>query len=406
MDESAGLGLLWIPIVIGLQLAFLYAALGGPVAVLQAYVDVPAAGRGSYWNRLYVGVPLALLLSFPALFVLALTAKLIREVGLAELATVQLGTWLLMLNWQRRRQPCASVAPPPGAGELPDSSSASGLATAVVEAVFSETEARPMAQKHFSLTALPVNASREETEGAVEPCGTASITVAALSAEPCSSPLAAAPSAGKEQAFVFTESRAPSPIRAPSSTVPTKKEPAIQPLAGYGAKISEHEAGLGERLGLQLPSGNGVVLADDFEKPKAVLLKKLEQIYFWGDIGLQAPFSRSRQLGLDELISSADLVAYGSRHIEDLRAVARGTIDLFLREKKDTTAPEGDFLGGDYVCDVVRRLTCSALFSRERLFIDQTDLEIFGTSLLDFMYRLVLYETSLARQSPKDVVYH
>jgi len=95
------------------------------------------------------------------------------------------------------------------------------------------------------------------------------------------------------------------------------------------------------------------------------------------------------------------MARFGVEMVAGLRAVCRHTITLYRCGVDATTlrsiiaihAVDGF---DEYSADVMQRLTYSVLLERQRLFIDQTDIEVFGDEFIDLAYRLALYEVQSA----------
>lgn len=143
--------------------------------------------------------------------------------------------------------------------------------------------------------------------------------------------------------------------------------------------------------------------------PKAdvgMQIEKLTKLYLWDNIGTREPFRTARKLPARNLMTDDDRASSGAALIDAMRGVARRIIALY-RDGGDAADSAGHPLDAivmndfdEYAADVMQRLTYSVLLERERLFIDQTDIEIFGEETIGLMYRLALLEV---RSSPATV---
>ena len=291
--NGGGLGVTWIPIVIVLQVAFLYLVLGGPRGVLDKFVE-----KGQLLNQdrhrtiLLAGFPIALGLSFPVLIGLTLLDEWVRPVGFLEIAAVQGSYWLWL--WLRAKR--ATALPPP----MNIATEAAGV--------------RPA-------TAAVTNVHHAAAESAGTAC-------AEISPDDAAAP-------------------------------PTSQ--------------------------------------DDVRK----LIERLSTIYMWDNIGTGEPFRTARKLPLGKLATEEDLANFGKPLIDAMRYLAHRTVALYCGMSDAATSsgvlPEYSVPGFDeYSADVMQRLVCSVLADRQSLYIDQTDLEIFGENFVDCLYRLAILEVKSA----------
>jgi len=319
--------LLWIPLAVGVQLVLLYAFMGGPVALLGRFAGYEDLEVGTGWGGMQIGLPVALVLSFPSLMILALIEKWARQVGLFEVVLVQGIFLVLLLGWLKRRN-----------GRRDGES-------------LSDESVQEMAQQ--------ANALPEVVAAAPAPAPMSDVGVAiALAAE---------------------------------RLAPPPAQPALEPVSRVSDPI------------VILPQPVTTMVASEPEASVSeteALLKKLRKIYMWDDVGLGRGYAEARKTPLAHLISNADMIALGDDYFSTLRTLARTSIANVCRGNGACQA-EG-FAAGfsaemvldryEYEQDVMRRLAFSAVFSHDRLFIDQTDVELCSESLLLTMYRLVLFE--------------
>lgn len=92
------MGLMWIPLVIGIQFVLLYVFWGGPQALLVRVVG-PALQIGSGLGWMQVGLPMALVMAFPSLITLAFIDKWLHPVGWLEIGAIQGLSFIMMLRW-------------------------------------------------------------------------------------------------------------------------------------------------------------------------------------------------------------------------------------------------------------------------------------------------------------------
>lgn len=101
------MGLFWIPATIAVQVLLLYSVLGGPSRLLARLAGDERLVGATVLNKVQIGLPLALVLAFPALVTLALLERLLGKVGILELVVVESGFLLLLLRILQRRQRAA-----------------------------------------------------------------------------------------------------------------------------------------------------------------------------------------------------------------------------------------------------------------------------------------------------------
>jgi len=139
----------------------------------------------------------------------------------------------------------------------------------------------------------------------------------------------------------------------------------------------------------------------------AALIKRLENHYMWNEIGDQERFRLARKSSIKQLIGAEDISQLGEPLLEAMRCVARHSISLYRFGNDEMTLADivaKHSLPGfdDYSAEVMQRLVYSVLASHQKLFLDQTDLEVFGEDFIDSLYRLAIFEvkSSVARLVP------
>lgn len=105
------MGLMWMPVVIGIQLILLYAVLGGPGALIARCAGHAGLGDAKKLDMLQIGIPVALILAFPSLTALAMWEKWYGSVGTVEVVLAQAVSLLLLLYWLSRRTAPATGDP-------------------------------------------------------------------------------------------------------------------------------------------------------------------------------------------------------------------------------------------------------------------------------------------------------
>lgn len=356
MPDCVGgdMGLMWVPVVVGLQLAHLYYLLGGPGAFLARFVGShgPLVGQG--WGLLQVGIPIAMVLAFPPLIGLTLLGKAFGPVGVLHVLAVQGGYWLWLRRWLRK-----------------------------IDAAAAETAGDAAA------AAVP-----EAPPPAVE------IAVPPLRREPLDGPLMVESiglPAGKFQA----RTGAPLPLPPLAQPIfaggPVPPAPPVSPVRSVGAVASlpRPQNVYGASRPLRAPeesapprSGHGDVQA---------LIDRLTKLYMWDDVGIDEPFRSSRKRPVAKLFTAEDEERLGEALVAAMRSVARHTVMLYRCGVGDESLE--DILAAhpvegfdEYAADVMQRLVYSALLDRQKLFVDPMDLEIFGEEFIDGLYRLALLE--------------
>lgn len=351
--NSADLGLAWVLIVVALQLAFLYLVQGGPGTFLGHFAGHDENFASAHFGVVQVGLPIALVLSFPALGGLVLIDKWLRPVGLLEIAVVQ-GLYCLWLTRWRWQTDAPAVESNPT-----DHDALSRMHEAQVSAAPSDNG--------FIGIAAPVAIERSSIDAGVA----AILPRAALDGIPLfpgagrpqgRPPVAAAPAGGSATLA--------HPDRAYAGSAPSFRSPDEPP----------------RRLGH--PDNKAVI-------------DRLTSIYMWDDIAAGHAFTFARKLSPGQLLSADDRARYGEALIDAMHGVARHTIAMY-RYGVDTTTfatiLSSCCVDGfdEYSADLMQRLTYSVLFERQKLFIDQTDIEIFGEDFIVCLYRLALYEAQSA----------
>lgn len=340
--DGGGLGLAWIPIVVGLQVAFLYLAQGGPGVFLARFIGNDGDLKGENWGLLQVGFPIALVLSFPALIGLTIVGKWIRPVGLLEIMAVQGIYWLLLARW----------SPPDDA--VPDERAADGDAMAGL------VEAGVAGPPPVSSIGLDRSGTGNDGRCPIE-AGVAAVL----------------PRAAVDGIPLF----------------PGALRPQSAPSAGAAATLARPEsvyASSAAPFRAQVEVLQGSAHAEKN-------IERLMKTYMWDDIGSGPPFKFARKLPPARLLQEADVARFGATLIEGMRAVCRHTLAIYRHGVDATTLPSILAIHAvdgfdEYSADIMQRLTYSVLLERQRLFIDQTDVEIFGEDFLDCLYRLALLE--------------
>lgn len=298
------MGWLWIPLAVGIQFFFLYAILGGPGALLARVTGHEQIADGVDWGRLQVGLPVALVLAFPSLMILAILDKWVRQVGLLEITVVQTFSLICLLLWLR------------------------GTGSVGAKEEGTQTEG-----------------DQAEGEGA-------------YARAPC-----------------FQQ--VPQPVES------------TQPIEAIPAPVV-------------IPPPPVAPVSDPV-KPTEILRRKLGKIYLWDDVGLGFPWAEARRLPPGQLLSREDVIALGTENFAALRRIARDTLGA-LRRGEDLPRYRCDMAEAipdpwEYQLDVLQRLVCSVFFQHERLYVDQTDVELCGQRRLLLLYRIAL-STVLADELP------
>lgn len=334
----------WLPLVVGLQLLFLYLAQGGPEAFLRRLFGQEEQFQDGRWGGLQVGMPISLVMSFPVLIVLTLCDRWLSEVGLLEIALVQGAYWLWLM-----RQNVESDAQ---AGDL------DGPNPAPRDSGSADDHALPQAD------GSPLHYIGLESRGGDTRPGTA------VSIHPGVSP-AVGKSRGSGSGKGNQGAAGPT---APISLAPTC------PGGVYAWSDSTPHA----------PFGGG-------RNESRAILDRLKQLYLWDDICVGRSFKEAWDLPNSRLVSSEDRIRFGIEFIEAMSSIARHSVALF-RYGADICSIS-DILSAhpvdgfdEYSADLMQRLTYSVLTGRQKLFIDQTDMEIFGEDLIECLFRVAIFE--------------
>jgi hypothetical protein len=337
------LGLSWIPIVVGLQLGFLYVVQGGPAVFLARFAGHDDDWADQHWGVMQVGTPIALVMAFPALAVLAVVGKWVRPIGVLEIFVVQGLYWLLLVRWQWQTHEVSA------AHEL---GGTDGMSMPLEGAI----PAQPQSSAGFIGIAAPAKPHASKIDAGVA---------------------AILPRAASEGIPLFPgAARTPAAAPAGAAAAPSRPERIYAATAPAFHAAPETQA-----------------TSSRADKT----IERLVKTYMWDDIGSGPPFRQARKLQPDQLIRQDDIERFGEELMEGMRAIGRHTVAVFRYGVDATTlqsliamhAVEGF---DEYSADVMQRLTWSALLDRQRLFVDQTDIEIFGEEVLDCMYRLALFE--------------
>ena len=346
--DGADLGLAWIPMVVLAQLAFLYTFQGGPAKFLGRFAGHNDDWAEQQWGVMQVGLPIALLMAFPALVALAIVGRWLRPVGLLEILMVQGLYWGLLAYWSRQ----ADAIP---VGE--DATDVVELSPALAE----------------------------------QPVGTGFVGVAEPVKVVHRSPLDAGVAAILPRAALDGI-----PLFPGSARPPGLPSGARMP-AGASASLPNPE---------RVYAASAVAFHTPIEgAPESTradkVVERLIKTYMWDDFGSTSLYKLARKLPLDRLLKATDTERFGAELIAGLRAVCRHTITLHRCGVDATTLQSIVAIHAvdsfdEYAADVMQRLTYSALLERQRLFIDQTDIEIFGEEFLDCAYRLALFEVQSA----------
>lgn len=354
------LGLAWVGIVVGLQLGFLYVVQGGPGAFLARFAGHEENFAKAHFGVLQIGLPIALVLSFPALMGLVLIDKWWRPVGLLEIATVQGLYWLWLARWRASE---ADGLPPPSNAQ----------------------DDNPLSQLHESQPAAPPN------DGF--------IGIAAAQPERARSRVDAGVAAILPRAQIDGIPLFPGAARLQNRVEPSESFAASIPEGGSARPLHPERAYAGIAMSppVQAPRHPG-------HPDNKAVLERLTSTYMWDDAGSGQAFKAARRLPADRLLTDDDRGRFGEPLLEAMCAIACHTVAIY-RYGVDTTTfatilSSYSVKGFDeYSADVMQRLTYSVLYDRQRLFIDQTDIEIFGEELIECLYRMALLETAQAMAS-------
>ncbi|MBI4984121.1 MAG: hypothetical protein HZC24_01920 [Rhodocyclales bacterium] len=131
------------------------------------------------------------------------------------------------------------------------------------------------------------------------------------------------------------------------------------------------------------------------------LIDRLMRLYMWDDIGLSRAFAAAQRQPPAHLVGAAEIEGYGAALVDAMRAIARHTISLYRygidgASLADILAAHAAPGFDEYAADLMQRLTYSVLAERQKLFIDQTDVEIFGDDCVAFLMRLAVCEARSA----------
>lgn len=354
--EGGELGLAWVPIVVGLQLAHLYYLLGGPGPFLARVIGDDGNLREGNWGLLQVGVPIAVVLAFPPLIGLTVLGKFHGPIGLLEIVIVQGAYWL----WLRHRL-ARHGAPAPA-----------------TEAETSPTES-PDPLPMESPAALE-RAERGRGGPMLESIGLPSVRFHA-------------------QEVLGTPPMAKQPIIAPLLTMPMPAPPKspVRSVAAVSSLPQAQNVYAGAASAFRPRDEQGKSEAAPAHADIRSLIDRLTKLYMWDDIGTAEPFRGARRLPVERLTSGADGDRFGEELLTAMRHVARHTVMLYrcgVGDESLADIVEAHPVEGfdEYSADVMQRIVCSVLLDRHKLFLDQTDLEIFGEDFVDCLYRLALFE--------------
>ena len=357
MPDCVGgdMGLMWVPVVVGLQLAHLYYLQGGPGAFLARFVggNGPLTGQG--WGLLQVGIPIAMVLAFPPLIGLTLLGKAFGPVGVLHLLAVQGGYWLWLRRWLRKIDAAAA--------ETADDAAAAAV-----------PEAPPPPPE---IAVPPLRRGPLDGPLMVESIGLPSGRFQAGSGAPLPLPPLAQP------IFAAGPAVPPAPPVSPVRSVGAVSSlPRPQSVYGTSRPPRAPEESAPPR------SGHADVRA---------LIDRLTKLYMWDDVGVDEPFRSSRKRSVAKLFTGEDEARLGEALVAAMRSVARHTVVLYRCGVGDESLE--DILAAhpvegfdEYAADVMQRLVYSALLDRQKLFVDPMDLEIFGEEFIDALYRLALLD--------------
>ena len=345
--NSNDLGLAWIPIAVLLQLAFLYLSQGGPAVFLARFAGHNDDWAEQHWGVMQVGMPIALVMAFPVLAVLAVVGKWFRPVGLLEILVVQGLYWALLLHWAWRTDAAHA------AQEVMDKDAMVGQ--------MPEAAALPSAAPAgFIGIGTPLKAVRSSIDAGVA---------------------AILPRAAVDGIPLF-----PAAVPASATARGGASATPASPERLYAASAAS----------FQTPPN----MAQSMARADKTI-DRLMKTYMWDDIGSGPPFKFVRKLQPAQLFPDAEACRFGEPLLEAMRAACRHTVAIYRNGVDTTTLPSIVAMNAvdgfdEYSADVMQRLMYSALLERHKLFIDQTDIEIFGEDFMTWLYRLALSEVQSA----------
>lgn len=388
-------GIMWIlvPVAVLLHFCMIYLFLGGPRGIFDRFVggDTSRTARSrAKGGGIQVGFPVAVALSFPVIIALAVIDKLVATVGFLHFAAV-IGVYWCLLAWLWRRRNRANSH----AGRyVADSGEDMGFSAGDADMIASVVDSSGKAEEGLGFR-IPELGRQKKPGSAARPLvaeefaplsrllAGASLPAATGSEAkvPSSRPAAVSSSeklAGTVQRLAGQARSTPVPAPEPVIIPKPRLQPLPDPVAQIRPPADIQQAG----------------------KDQQALLKQLEKTYMWDEIGLGNPFKDARKLSNERLLTVDDEQAFGAGVIHTMRSVAREAVQAYLSGTGFSAHPARQELAGEvslgdvdeYLADVMKRMMYSVLYDRERLFIDQTDVEIFGEDLLGCLYRIALYE--------------
>jgi len=364
------MGLMWIPLAIGIQFFLLYALLGGPGRLLARFSGQSALLGVDSLGTLQLGLPIALLLAFPSLAALAAIEKWLHPVGWLDIVLTQATSLLLLLYRLRGPHPASIRAEVLSLDSL--ESSPTG------ESGYWHSQATPPA------VALPSMPSLTTELPAPPPSANTPKPSAPSAADSIITPTPAAKYPSSEAEIEDGPLLSSLPIH---EHRPTPNE---KPLSGPTDPVKNTEEQKKTAPERTLPALDPRQLA-----------RELGKIYGWNRLGLERPFTEAR----GEPRTGIGVLPQERR--DDLKHLAHQTLVSIRRDGGAALLAEfiADRLleAGEYEGDVMRRLSLSVILGHDRLFIDPYDLEMCGEETVLAMYCLAL--TELGHESVRPVIH-